>query len=639
MTRVSTPQNLQVYRQRLEQLHPDDELKGKLVSLIKKTIETHQLSSDDQLTDAHFREILERLHLDDNARFRGRLLSVGIPYVSRYSPWSNQRATGKVTALMGRLNIQTADLQPRRQTDTPQPHGGGEHAAGPLPPPVVAQAEPTEAPAGAAAHAQGAPPPKPGPSPVAAQIEPTEAPAGAAAHAQGAAPPKPLASPVVAKAASPAVKLSAAAKRDRSTLTAGNVAYDRAMSRVRSWSAHTAPSAATIRAACDSFVTALRHFEEAPLKASALISKFESFEQGMYEALTIPGLTADKPTYTAWAKGMASVSLQYGNMWQQQGDIDEAINVYRNGFYAIGNHADVTHNETALMPFVEKLSGLLQGKAESALAMGHIPEAAGYLAECGHLCLTVGNNEDGERLYSDAASHLEKAAEKNRAEGRIAAAKKQEKLAAGVRKECAATLKSIRKLTPQEVLRARESVASYKRAWQRGDAGPGLAVMKHARVLMDWGYTEEAGDAFLLAAELDVHAQQTYPNQQWAVEQAIDNYQRAQTLLASDDARLPGIPKILKELNSLLRDLKYGLGPAGSTSKPEEEKDYAEEADDYAVLGVDPSASLREMTVAKRRLLLQYHPDKAPDRKNAEDMQRREDMSKRINLAVKRLGI
>ncbi|HLA72332.1 MAG TPA: DnaJ domain-containing protein, partial [Steroidobacteraceae bacterium] len=126
---------------------------------------------------------------------------------------------------------------------------------------------------------------------------------------------------------------------------------------------------------------------------------------------------------------------------------------------------------------------------------------------------------------------------------------------------------------------------------------------------------------------------------QWAVEQAIDNYQRAQTLLASDDARLPGIPKILKELNSLLRDLKYGLGPAGSTSKPEEEKDNAEEADDYAVLGVDPSASLREMTVAKRRLLLQYHPDKAPDRKNAEDMQRREDMSKRINLAVKRLGI
>src|ERR1700677_3613312 len=43
-------------------------------------------------------DILERLHLDDGRKFRSKLLGVGIPYVSKFSFYSNQRATGKVRA-------------------------------------------------------------------------------------------------------------------------------------------------------------------------------------------------------------------------------------------------------------------------------------------------------------------------------------------------------------------------------------------------------------------------------------------------------------------------------------------------------------------------------------------------------------
>lgn len=106
-TRISTPYNLQTYQKRLNKpnQHLGDhktELKEKLSSLIKEKVQTLKLNSEDDLTDAHYRDILDSLHnarTNNGGTFHRILNDAGIKTVSKYSWFSNQRATGKIEAL------------------------------------------------------------------------------------------------------------------------------------------------------------------------------------------------------------------------------------------------------------------------------------------------------------------------------------------------------------------------------------------------------------------------------------------------------------------------------------------------------------------------------------------------------------
>lgn len=113
MTRISTPYNQQVYHSRLAndsnslETHKA-ELKEKLSSLIKEKVQTLKLNSEDDLTDAHYRDILDSLHnaeTSNGGTFHRILNNAGIKTVSKYSWFSNERATGKIEALKIYLDI------------------------------------------------------------------------------------------------------------------------------------------------------------------------------------------------------------------------------------------------------------------------------------------------------------------------------------------------------------------------------------------------------------------------------------------------------------------------------------------------------------------------------------------------------
>jgi len=107
MNRISTPYNSPTYQKRLNQSnqHLEDhkaELKEKLSSLIEKKVKTLKLNSEDDLTDAHYRDILDSLHnatTSNGETFHRILNDAGIKTVSKYSWFSNQRSTGKIEAL------------------------------------------------------------------------------------------------------------------------------------------------------------------------------------------------------------------------------------------------------------------------------------------------------------------------------------------------------------------------------------------------------------------------------------------------------------------------------------------------------------------------------------------------------------
>jgi len=119
MNRISTPYNLQTYQTRLnnpnEQLNNHKtELKETLSSLIEEKIKTLNLNSDDDLTDAHYRDILDSLHNAKTSKFHRILHDAGIKTVSKYSWFSNQRATGKIEGLKRYLEVGN-DLQEKTE--------------------------------------------------------------------------------------------------------------------------------------------------------------------------------------------------------------------------------------------------------------------------------------------------------------------------------------------------------------------------------------------------------------------------------------------------------------------------------------------------------------------------------------------
>ncbi len=92
-------------------------MKNKLISLIAtKTLQKSKGSqqylelTENLLTDSDYRDILEQLHYDDNGKFHNTLIDFGLKNVSRYSIYSNQRATGKLAALKEYLEITESDI-------------------------------------------------------------------------------------------------------------------------------------------------------------------------------------------------------------------------------------------------------------------------------------------------------------------------------------------------------------------------------------------------------------------------------------------------------------------------------------------------------------------------------------------------
>ncbi len=118
MLRSSTPYRQLIYAERIstattnkpiEDIKKNLQIKAKmqfkLRSLIcSKLIETNSID-ESRLSDADYRDILERLHYDNNAEFHQELDRLGLANVSRYSIFSNQRATGKIEALKEHLSI------------------------------------------------------------------------------------------------------------------------------------------------------------------------------------------------------------------------------------------------------------------------------------------------------------------------------------------------------------------------------------------------------------------------------------------------------------------------------------------------------------------------------------------------------
>jgi hypothetical protein len=103
----STPYRKDIYSNRIEEHKKSvsnenkTKLKAELTTLI---LEKQNAKEGKPLTDNDYRDILENLHGDSN--FHAILIQLGLKSVSKYSWFSNQRATGKIVALQNFLSPQ-----------------------------------------------------------------------------------------------------------------------------------------------------------------------------------------------------------------------------------------------------------------------------------------------------------------------------------------------------------------------------------------------------------------------------------------------------------------------------------------------------------------------------------------------------
>ncbi len=113
----STPYNKDVYmariqnnRQNISKLDEIVVLNDNLEQLISQKVEQQGLANKSVLTDADYRDILEDLH--KNPSCHAILESLNLKSVSRYSFYSNSRATGKIEALQTMLPSLKVSISP-----------------------------------------------------------------------------------------------------------------------------------------------------------------------------------------------------------------------------------------------------------------------------------------------------------------------------------------------------------------------------------------------------------------------------------------------------------------------------------------------------------------------------------------------
>jgi hypothetical protein len=102
----STSYKVDVYYRRLEKSEPPRGLKRAVIEIITKKLTQLNRDSEDQLSYADYREILEEVH-KANPAYHDYLNQHDIKTVSKLSWFSNTRATGKVAAIKHHLGIRS----------------------------------------------------------------------------------------------------------------------------------------------------------------------------------------------------------------------------------------------------------------------------------------------------------------------------------------------------------------------------------------------------------------------------------------------------------------------------------------------------------------------------------------------------